>query len=257
MCDEVIPIRLLGKHAELEAERLEEIVRCIGSTEVLGEAEPEDRCVDALISKFCRLEANANAFPFLPIHIHIHIPTDDSSSARTRKSAVKARQSLKPGSSSTSSGVMLGETMKTLRTLKKRRKERHAKLREITKEDDEDGWWGHGADGGQVCPVCAKFVKGGMNVMEAHVDLCLTNVEEEERSRGWGDGESGSADVRMGEDVEVEVDNEHYGVLEGVNFRGACFTRAFENMIGASFLAQLLDSTSVIATIRMWTTIST
>ena len=45
VCDEVVPIRLLGKHAELEAERLEEIIRCIGSTEVLGEAEPEDRCV--------------------------------------------------------------------------------------------------------------------------------------------------------------------------------------------------------------------
>ena len=51
VCDEVIPIRLLGKHAELEAERLEEIVRCIGSTEVLGEAEPEDRCVYMLVSE--------------------------------------------------------------------------------------------------------------------------------------------------------------------------------------------------------------
>ena len=42
VCDEAIPIRLLGKHADLEWERLEEIMRCIGSTEVLGEAEPDD-----------------------------------------------------------------------------------------------------------------------------------------------------------------------------------------------------------------------
>lgn len=42
MCDEPIPLRLLGKHAELEAERLQEIIACIGSTEVLGEAEPDD-----------------------------------------------------------------------------------------------------------------------------------------------------------------------------------------------------------------------
>lgn len=42
MCDEPIPLRLLGKHAELEAERLQEIIACIGSTEVLGEAEPVD-----------------------------------------------------------------------------------------------------------------------------------------------------------------------------------------------------------------------
>lgn len=46
ICDEPIPLRLLSKHAVLEAERLEEIVRSIGSTEVLGEAEPDDGCVD-------------------------------------------------------------------------------------------------------------------------------------------------------------------------------------------------------------------
>ncbi|KAI0776221.1 hypothetical protein BD413DRAFT_527334 [Trametes elegans] len=42
ICDEPIPLRLLSRHAGLEWERLEEIVRCIGSTEVLGEAEPDD-----------------------------------------------------------------------------------------------------------------------------------------------------------------------------------------------------------------------
>ena len=45
VCDEPIPLRLLGKHAELESERLAEIIGCIGSTEVLGEAEPDDGCV--------------------------------------------------------------------------------------------------------------------------------------------------------------------------------------------------------------------
>ena len=42
ICEEPIPLRLLPKHAELEWERLEEIMRAIGSTEVLGEAEPDD-----------------------------------------------------------------------------------------------------------------------------------------------------------------------------------------------------------------------
>ena len=69
--------------------------------------------------------------------------------------------------------------MKTLRTLKKHRKQRHAKLRELTKEDEDERWWGtrqRGADGegeGQVCPVCAKFVQGDVDVVEAHVDSCL------------------------------------------------------------------------------------
>ncbi|PIL37364.1 hypothetical protein GSI_01057 [Ganoderma sinense ZZ0214-1] len=190
VCEEVIPIRLLGKHAELEAERLEEIIRCIGSTEVLGEAEPED-----------------------------------SSSARTRRSAVKARQSLKPGSSSTA-GAMLEETMKTLRTLKKRRKERHARLREITKEDEDEAWWGRGAGGregqGQECPVCAKFVKGDMDVVEAHVDSCLVFFEEEQR-RDRSIGRRGSTDLEMDADVDVDGDEGHYGVMDGVSMRGTGF----------------------------------
>ena len=58
VCDEPIPLRLLGKHADLESERLDEIMRCIGSTEVLEEAEPEDGCVlcahiRALCSQSC------------------------------------------------------------------------------------------------------------------------------------------------------------------------------------------------------------
>ncbi|KAI1796156.1 hypothetical protein LXA43DRAFT_970062 [Ganoderma leucocontextum] len=193
VCDEVIPLRLLGKHAALEAERLEEIIRCIGSTEVLGEAEPED-----------------------------------SSSARTRRSALKARQSLKPGSSSTS-GALLEETMKTLRTLKKHRKQRYARLRELTKEDEDEGWWGRGADGkgeGQVCPVCVKFVKGDVDVVEAHVDSCLAFLRltnEEEDRLVWGGGRRGSADVEMDADVDVDVDDGHYGVMQGVSFQGTGF----------------------------------
>ena len=51
--------------------------------------------------------------------------------------------------SSSAAGAMLEETMKTLRTLKKHRKERHARLREITKEDEDEGWRGRGEGGGE------------------------------------------------------------------------------------------------------------
>ena len=42
VCDEEIPIRLLGRHADLEAERLEDIMAAIGSVEILDIAEPDD-----------------------------------------------------------------------------------------------------------------------------------------------------------------------------------------------------------------------
>ncbi|EJF62371.1 hypothetical protein DICSQDRAFT_85257 [Dichomitus squalens LYAD-421 SS1] len=197
VCDEAIPLRLLGKHANLETERLEEIIRSVGSTEVLGEAEPED-----------------------------------SSSARTRRSALKARQSLKPGSSSTSEAI-LEQTMKTLRMLKKHRKQRHAKLRELTREDEDNRWWGtrqRGADGegeGQVCPVCAKFVKGDVDVVEAHVDSCLAflrlTTEEEERRRGQARERKGSADAELDGDIDIDGDDGHYGVMEGASFQGTGF----------------------------------
>jgi len=35
ICDELIPLRLLAKHAELESERVEEVIQKVGSTEVV------------------------------------------------------------------------------------------------------------------------------------------------------------------------------------------------------------------------------
>ncbi|KAI0353069.1 hypothetical protein OH77DRAFT_1407866 [Trametes cingulata] len=194
ICDEPIPLRLLAKHAVLESERLEEIVRCIGSTEVLGEAEP-----------------------------------DDGLSARARRSAMKARQSMRPGSSLTSE-VTVEETMKTVRMLKRHRKQRHQKLRELTREDEDEEWWGgrHRGDGGEgegtLCPVCNKMVRGDVDVVEAHVDSCLAHVrltnEQGERRRS----RRGSADADG--DFDVDVDGEESmipGVMEGVSFQGTGF----------------------------------
>ena len=81
-----------------------------------------------------------------------------------------------------------------------------------------------------VCPVCDQFVRGDVDVVEAHVDACLAHVrltnEREERRRGGG--RRGSADVNGDGDVEWDVDLEGEddvgigGVMEGVSFRGAC-----------------------------------
>ena len=42
VCEEDIPVRLLERHADLEVERLDEIMAAIGSIEVLDIAEPDD-----------------------------------------------------------------------------------------------------------------------------------------------------------------------------------------------------------------------
>ncbi|CDO73777.1 hypothetical protein BN946_scf185015.g105 [Trametes cinnabarina] len=194
ICDEPIPLRLLAKHAVLESERLEEIIRAIGSTEVLGEAEP-----------------------------------DDGLSARARRSAMKARQTMKPGSSSTSEAT-LERTMKTLRLLKRHRKQRHQKLRELTREDDDEDWWGAprrgdaAEDAGTVCPICNKTVHGDVDVVEAHVDSCLAHVnltnEQKERRR------SGRGSAGLDGDFDVDIDGEEgfvAGVMDGVSFRGTGF----------------------------------
>ncbi|EIW61650.1 uncharacterized protein TRAVEDRAFT_56908 [Trametes versicolor FP-101664 SS1] len=193
ICDEPIPLRLLSKHAVLEAERLEEIVRSIGSTEVLGEAEP-----------------------------------DDGLSARARRSALKARQSMKPGTSSTAEST-IEDTMKTLRMLKRHRKQRHQKLRELTREEEDEGWWGghHRGEGGEgegtQCPVCNKMVRGDTDVVEAHVDSCLAHMRITSEQDGRRRSGRGSAEVDDDFDIDVEGESMIHGVMEGVSFRGTGF----------------------------------
>ncbi|TCD69222.1 hypothetical protein EIP91_008325 [Steccherinum ochraceum] len=194
VCAEQIPVRLLAIHAELEAARVEEILHSVGSTEVLEEAEP-----------------------------------DDGFTARTRRSALKARKSMSSGSSR---GKILSEpgsatpevVEATLRTLKRHRKQRHAKLRDMTREDDEEHLLAGGPGVGTVCPVCLKTIQGDTDVVEAHVDSCLAHEarlqeererEEQERQRGGGAGDGWE---------EIEVDGEvRLRVTNGATLRGMGF----------------------------------
>lgn len=42
VCQEEIPVRLLEKHVDWEAEKLDEIISAIGSVDILDIAEPDD-----------------------------------------------------------------------------------------------------------------------------------------------------------------------------------------------------------------------
>lgn len=181
VCDEEIPVRLLERHVDLEAERVDEIIRAIGSTEVLSIAEPDDGYV--FLVSFHPPEA------LTPLFI--------SFTARTRKSAVKARKSMHPGSHSHDSAT-LEIVDKQLRLVKRHRKQRHARLRDMTREDEDmeglsgfrggKGRWAGGSQG-TLCPVCMKMVPGDQDVVEAHVDSCLAHEarmqEESTREAEW------------------------------------------------------------------------
>ncbi|PCH40844.1 hypothetical protein WOLCODRAFT_71360, partial [Wolfiporia cocos MD-104 SS10] len=187
VCDEAIPVRLLAKHSELEMARVEEIIQHIGSTEVLAEAEP-----------------------------------DEGLTSRSRRTAVKVRKTSgrsKFGAVfASTSEVTLDEVDRLIRSLKGRRKQRYAKLRDLMREDEDEGWWGnrHDAHEGTTCPVCGQTVRGDVDVIEAHVDSCLAHVRivgEQWDRRASG---SGQADVEL--DIDVDGDTIE-SATAGVSFR--------------------------------------
>lgn len=206
VCEEDIPVRLLDVHTELEAERVEDIIKSIGSTEVLEQAEP-----------------------------------DDGLTARTRRSALKARKSMgisQPYASSSklvlvSSEMSLEIVDKTLKTIKRRRKQRNAKLREMTKDEEDitglsgyrggrGRWAGRGDGEGTVCPVCIKVIAGDPDVVEAHVDACLAHQaalqdarEREERERRAREEQEADAWEEIDVDGDVRI-----SVTDGATFRG-------------------------------------
>ncbi|KAF8076674.1 hypothetical protein FPV67DRAFT_1574010 [Lyophyllum atratum] len=154
VCDELIPLRLLAIHSDLESERLEAIIKQVGSTDVLYD-EPDD---------------------------------SPGPSSRSRRSAVKARNAL---STMNPRGALdlLQQAGKTILTIKRHRKQRHAKFREMTREEEEANGREHRARSSAeevICPVCMITVRGDQDVLDAHVDACLADEGrrlEEERQQ--------------------------------------------------------------------------
>ncbi|KII95016.1 hypothetical protein PLICRDRAFT_96569, partial [Plicaturopsis crispa FD-325 SS-3] len=152
VCKEPIPIRLLHAHSVLELQRVDDIIKSVGSTEVLD----DDR--------------------------------EEGPSTKTRRSALKARTSLRAmhPRNGTATDTHL------LHAIKRRRKLRHARLRYEEEVDVRP-------DAEMVCPVCMQVVRGDTDVAEAHIDACLAHASREE-------------------DVDVEL-----SVMDGVSVRGTGF----------------------------------
>ena len=146
--------------------------------------------------------------------------------ARTRRSAVKARKSISAGSSSKAKFISHSEPASleivenTLRMLKRHRKQRHAKLRDMTREEEEENSLTRVTAEGTVCPVCLKVVPGDADVVEAHVDSCLAHEARlrEERERAM---ESRTLNDAADGWEEVEVDGEtRIRVTDGATLQG-------------------------------------
>ncbi|KAG2156328.1 hypothetical protein DEU56DRAFT_230240 [Suillus clintonianus] len=161
-CTELIPVRLLAAHAALELQRVEDIIRHIGESEVLAEADD----------------------------------LEEGPGNRARRSALKARKSLTTSISSSSTSPSAID--KTIQIITRRRKARHVRLKELAKKHEAESWISE-VEGGTSCPVCAQVVRGDRDVIEAHVDACLTHEstrlererlhdEEEDLDIGGGGG---------------------------------------------------------------------
>ncbi|KAJ7167495.1 hypothetical protein C8R46DRAFT_1269429 [Mycena filopes] len=218
VCSEQIPVRLLQAHAELEAERVEAIIRRVGETDV------DFELLDSL-------EALAET------------PT------RPRLSALRARKSIggpaaSSGSNNTASTSSLSrtssdlaKTLQTITAIKRHRKQRHTKLKEIVRAGLEDApasssrvreTWRRGArsTAGEVtCPVCLVTVRGDQDVVEAHVDACLVDqtrrLEEARQAAVAEERERRQAQRRWngdGGDVNMDGAAGHIGDVRGTGF---------------------------------------
>ncbi|KAL5507893.1 hypothetical protein ACEPAH_5511 [Sanghuangporus vaninii] len=182
VCEEKIPIRLLGMHAEWELKRVEEI---------LINVEPS---------------AQTSVMP------------ESGLTTGRRGAAMKARRSINPHGDPEMNTVEQIE--KTLKLLNRNRKHRNARLKEIIAQDEDERPHAKNANRGNelTCPICLTVVRGDPDVIDAHVDACVANAsrlqaEAEERERRERSG------AEHDPWTEIEVDGEtriHLNDVDGL-----------------------------------------
>ncbi|KAK1229821.1 hypothetical protein PQX77_007108 [Marasmius sp. AFHP31] len=197
ICHEPIPLRLLGKHAELESSRVQDIMNTIGSTEPLTTTSGFD--------------------------LGFYVPVEETlSSTSTRRSAARARQTIHTGVGGSTSTIN-----KTIQAIKRNRKQRHVKLREMTRDEEEGSASsiGGGRGGEIICPVCLTSVAGDQDIIDAHVDACLAHearrLAEERERQSIIDQEIASGSGLGDDDMMVDIDGEavgHIGDVRGTGF---------------------------------------
>ncbi|KAF7290934.1 RING-type domain-containing protein [Mycena chlorophos] len=203
VCNERIPTRLLAAHADLEAERVEAIIRRVGETEVDVE----------LLDAFERLVDDPTA-----------ITLTRSGGVRTRYAVVSSTEAP--------TDLVLQASQK-IQAIRRNRKQRNIKLRELVRGDLDlpstsnaasssrlrETWRRRNSDRCEneiTCPICLVSVRGDPDVLDAHVDACLADQSrrlEEERREQMGERRRG----RPPRDREMQVDDGpgHVGDVTG------------------------------------------
>ncbi|KAF5363313.1 hypothetical protein D9756_000208 [Leucocoprinus leucothites] len=199
ICDEPIPLRLMARHAQLETERVDEIIKQVGSSEPI-----------LLADEFEDLSRPG-----------------PSTGARSRRSAIKAMKSFATSSMSSATNE---QVTKTVQTIQRHRKQRHARFKEMAREEEEGyserSRWARRTEATSdevMCPVCSRGVRGDQEVIDAHVNSCLADESrrlEEERARRVAQ-ESIVVDDDWGGDYDVVLPDGaagHVGNVRGTGF---------------------------------------
>ncbi|KIL70284.1 hypothetical protein M378DRAFT_67947 [Amanita muscaria Koide BX008] len=106
----------------------------------------------------------------------------------TRRSALKARKSFRSHTTDT-----IEQATKIIQTIKRHRKQRHTRLRDLTRDiDDEptasrpgssrDPFASGSSTERMECPVCINIIQGDADVLEAHIDACLADQARREEA---------------------------------------------------------------------------
>ncbi|KXN92313.1 hypothetical protein AN958_08544 [Leucoagaricus sp. SymC.cos] len=164
VCNEPIPLRLMGLHAQLESERVEEIIKQVGSSEPIH-----------LADEFDDLSSSRPG---------------PSTGARSRRSAIKA---MKTFCSSPVPSTTKEQLTKTIQIIQRRRKQRHTRFKEMAREEEEGysersrlARRNEATNDEVTCPVCSRSIRGDQEIIDAHIDACLADESrrlEEERLR--------------------------------------------------------------------------
>jgi len=161
----------MALHSQLEAERVDEIIKQVGSSEPILLADEFDDLRFIAHFHHSTLYSICSSHPGLSVGV------------RSRRSAMKAMKSF---ASSSMSSAVNEELIKTMQTIQRHRKQRHARFKEMAREEEgysERPRWSRRTEvtsNEVMCPVCSQGIRGDQEVINAHVDSCL--VDESRRS---------------------------------------------------------------------------
>ncbi len=179
ICGEDIPLRLLGQHYTLENSRVQAILDHIGDLE--GFSDPHALAHAPYVDNLFTTE-----------HVGGYMLMQYLRSMPRRRAAPHLRDAP---------AAFASRLAKVLSSIKRRRKARYIALRDVMRDEDDLSVIGKGkgratTTAGQ-CPVCLKDVDGDLDVISAHIDVCLAHAEMQWPASSIGTDADGDASLNI------------------------------------------------------------